>query len=260
MKRLSASAMLMLLFLSCSKVREGVHRNEAFSNYPKIEKWVGDNLQDIESNYNLKEFQSLPIAYQQASFRVLSINRKCTIWQEKIKELFHLPLTINEMEHIKHLIVSMSPSWFQGKNSVGFKEMNAFMSKWSEQGKKEFNWSDEDIANMVVSLSTKANENVVIDEQQTYGMPAAYGMGGVSEDEYGGVIKCCYCTPNWPTCPKRGSSYDPDPSRCRNEGCSGTAPGDGCGWFWQFECTGQCYWDDGTPTLPIVTINNLEFL
>lgn len=213
-------------FLSCQK------EEVCYSCNSDIDAWVKENKANL-TKLSSNELLKFDGSRQAAVFRAMESSQKELLWVEKFNTIISTSESFSgdEKEHIKLLKDYILDSNLF--NSTLLEEHHNYLLKWVEIGKRNFSWSDVDIAYLLITLyTTDAERDSLKKKAEQNIFERNLPLNELAREVPPGEKDKCTCNTELSLC---GIVHD-----CLDfDTCEDTESG--CGLLWLYPCDGECY-------------------
>lgn len=223
--KMSILTILSVFCFSCEK-------EEFYSCNPDADKWVKDNLNEVQIMKRSEWININNITYQKAAFIAFTAKQRQELWIKKFDEILALSLTEQERSHILLMNEELKnrPQWFDDnlveKNRD---QMDLFTHKWIETAKDTLNWTAKDIYSLigtpeVAKRDSEGNIRIVTLIHSSKVKTRGEGYGDVCD---------CGNDSEYLRCPAISGLECKVTNEC-------TVTEKGCGAWWANVCWGKC--------------------
>lgn len=224
---LLASLCIVALFVS-SCVDDAAPR---YSCDDYVDQWVKDNFLKLES-LKWSELQNLPECLRRPAYAAIEKTNKVALWIDKTEDLKKsLVWTDAEKKHLDKIpeFVTSHTELFSDANPTedDLSELEIYFYKWTEEAKKEFNWSDRLCSTILCSLENPIDKNGTLPSFDTPNKVGDFS-GGIGGIEIRTPTCNCNTTSDWCS----GLEDTCKDSQCYNVRF--------CGTLLLYECNGRC--------------------
>ena len=207
-------------------------QNEAvYSCDPEVDVLVKQNLLKIKKMTRNQWLQVKSIELQRGYYAAFTPSQKLSFWEEKLQEVLTLDWSNEEKMHLVGLYnyIVENPGIFDIEcNDEIEDEWLKFIYSWQETAKSKFKWTLSTLYG--IGLSGERMLDI-------HGKLAEKTFAQASPRLTPGVEKTCTCSSLQDFCDPTGQFQQ----RCRTDGafeCNVNPKN--CGWFWSFDCDGNC--------------------
>lgn len=216
---------LSVLCFSCEK-------EEFYSCNPDADKWVKDNLNEVQIMKRSEWVNIDNITYQKAAFNAFTTKQRHELWIKKIDEVLVSNLTERERLHILLMSeeIKNRSQWFDDDLVEKHRDqMDLFTHKWIEIAKDTLNWTAQDIYSLIGTPETVRRDSKGNIRTTTL----MYSSNVKNPGEGYGDVCDCGNDSEYLACPAISGLECKVTNEC-------TVTERGCGAWWMNTCWGKC--------------------